>query len=151
MTYGETHESLCGICLTQPLAELSIVYLRCKHIFHKDCLLRRLQEKWGGQHKPISTAYGRCPQCQEWAEPLNDAQTSYLAGDAKYLDEQIRKFSMERFSFEGLQDDPRLKDPASPYFEKPEEFAYQHLDYYQCQECRLPYFGGHRDCGAAIE
>ena len=44
--------------------------------------------------------------------------------------------------------DERLKDEKSEYFENLEKFAMDHLNYYECYECKEPYFGGHRECGA---
>ena len=52
---------------------------------------------------------------------------------------------------EGLDLDERLKDPKSEYFNNPAKFGYDHLNYYECFECKDPYFGGHRQCGGPPE
>ena len=44
--------------------------------------------------------------------------------------------------------DERIKDKNSEYFNNLEQFAIDHLNYYECYECKDPYFGGHRQCGA---
>jgi len=49
-----------------------------------------------------------------------------------------------RSKHEGLDLDERLKDPKSEYFNNLEKFAFDHLNYYECFECKEPYFGGHR-------
>ena len=43
--------------------------------------------------------------------------------------------------------DERLNDPKSEYYKNLEKFAFDHLNYYECYECKDPYFGGHRQCG----
>jgi hypothetical protein len=53
-----------------------------------------------------------------------------------------------RAKHEGLDFDERLKDPKNEYYNNLEKFAFDHLNYYECFECKEPYFGGHRQCGA---
>ena len=49
-----------------------------------------------------------------------------------------------RAKHEGLDFDERLKDPKNEYFNNIGKFAFDHLNYYECYECKEPYFGGHR-------
>ena len=51
---------------------------------------------------------------------------------------------VQRAKHEGLDMDERLKDKKSEYFENLGKFAFDHLNYYECYECKDPYFGGHR-------
>lgn len=53
-----------------------------------------------------------------------------------------------RAKHEGMDFDERVKDPKSEYFNNLEKFAFDHLNYYECFECKDAYFGGHRQCGA---
>lgn len=79
-TLGENADSFCVICYVQGLGEKAVVQLGCKHIFHQDCLQRRIQQKWyqnqfggfGGaaaQNPPdananaISLKFAHCPSC----------------------------------------------------------------------------------------
>ena len=54
--------------------------------------------------------------------------------------------SIERIKIEGLDKDPRLKDPKDKYFNKLEEFGMTRISYYMCFKCRNPYFGGLKAC-----
>jgi E3 ubiquitin-protein ligase MYCBP2 len=54
------------------------------------------------------------------------------------------KKSIERGKFEGLDKDPRLKE--EPYNGSLEKYALFKLAYYQCFKCKVPYFGGMKDC-----
>jgi hypothetical protein len=50
----------------------------------------------------------------------------------------------QRVKHEGLDLDERLKDPKSEYYQNPGKFGIDHLNYYECFECKEAYFGGHR-------
>ena len=52
-----------------------------------------------------------------------------------------------RAKHEGMDFDERLKDPKSEYFDNLPLFAYNNLNYYECFNCKHPYFGGHKACG----
>lgn len=52
-----------------------------------------------------------------------------------------------RAEHEGLDQDERVKDPNSEYFNNISKFAFDHLNYYECFDCKEPYFGGHKQCG----
>ena len=60
------------------------------------------------------------------------------------LEKKILEKCVLRGKHEGLDQDERLKDKASEYFENLEKFAFEHLNYYECWTCKEPYFGGHR-------
>lgn len=56
------------------------------------------------------------------------------------------KKASERAKFEGLEKDPRLKDPNDLYYNNIDKYAMYKLAYYQCFKCKVPYFGGMKDC-----
>ena len=37
------------------------------------------------------------------------------------------------------------------YFGKLQEFAMHQCTFYECDECKIPYFGGLQDCAQALE
>jgi E3 ubiquitin-protein ligase MYCBP2 len=51
---------------------------------------------------------------------------------------------------EGLDKSERVTKEGEEFFNKLEEFALFKLEYYQCHKCKLPYYGGMRDCAAGI-
>lgn len=59
------------------------------------------------------------------------------------------KKSVERAKFEGLEKEPRLKLVGDIYYNNMQAFALYKLAYYQCFKCKVPYFGGMKDCLAA--
>ena len=60
------------------------------------------------------------------------------------VDKSIREKAVLRAKHEGLDFDERLKDPKNEYYKNLEQFAVDHLNYYECYECKEPYFGGHK-------
>ena len=68
--------------------------------------------------------------------------------EARALEQKILDKCLQRAKHEGLDLDERIKDPKSEYFNNVAKFAFDHLNYYECYECKDPYFGGHRQCGA---
>jgi len=64
------------------------------------------------------------------------------------LEKQILEKGVLRAKHEGLDLDERLADPKSEYFNNLAKFAMDHLNYYQCWQCKNAYFGGLRACGA---
>jgi len=65
----------------------------------------------------------------------------------KDLKAKVMEKAGKRAIHEGLDKDHRLTDPKSEYFNKIEQYAFDHLAYYQCQGCKDPYYGGLKSCG----
>jgi len=51
-----------------------------------------------------------------------------------------------RLRVDGMLNDKQLTDPASRFYNKPNDYAMAALAYYNCFKCKKPYFGGRRDC-----
>jgi len=60
-TLGENKDSFCSICWCEDLAAQPVIYLECKHIFHKNCLHKLYNEKWGDGF--IHFKFAHCPSC----------------------------------------------------------------------------------------
>jgi RCR-type E3 ubiquitin transferase len=58
----------------------------------------------------------------------------------------VKKKSLERAKFEGIDKHDRLKDPNDRYYNKLPEYSMFKLAYYQCYKCKTAYFGGLKDC-----
>jgi len=71
-----------------------------------------------------------------------------MVDHAKDLDKKIREMCVKRAKHEGLDLDERLNDPKNEYFNNLEQFAYDHLNYYECWQCKAPFFGGLKQCDA---
>jgi hypothetical protein len=55
--------------------------------------------------------------------------------------------ALERLRFDHLEGDAKLTDPTSDYFNQPAKFALHKYLFFQCFQCRRPYFGGAYECG----
>jgi len=75
--------------------------------------------------------------------PRNDFLQGKL-NEAKVLEQNMLEKCTQRVKHEGLDLDERLKDPKSEYYQNPGKFGIDHLNYYECFECKEAYFGGHR-------
>lgn len=53
---------LCGICYTEALAEAPSVALRCRHVFHANCILELLKHKWNTYR--VQFSFLDCPSCR---------------------------------------------------------------------------------------
>jgi E3 ubiquitin-protein ligase MYCBP2 len=54
----------------------------------------------------------------------------------------------EQIEVDHLESDPRVTEPSSEYFENPLKFALDIYNYFKCYRCRMPYYGGRRECDA---
>ena len=61
LTLGDNADTYCVICYVQGLGEKAVVHLECKHTFHRDCLVNRLNRRWDGL--AINFKYAKCPSC----------------------------------------------------------------------------------------
>ena len=58
--------------------------------------------------------------------------------------------ALDRLKFEQEDKSEKLKDKASPYYQKPVEYAMAVYAYFLCFKCKKPYFGGRKSCADAI-
>ncbi|CDW84412.1 myc binding protein 2 [Stylonychia lemnae] len=66
--------------------------------------------------------------------------------DGVWLFENVRKQALERAVIEGIDKDERLANPEDRFYNDLQEYALYKLAFYQCFDCKKPYFGGKRDC-----
>ena len=154
-TLGENSDSFCVICYVQGLGEKPVVQLGCKHIFHHECIQRKVMQRWNQQPAAgvapdpnamaISLAFSQCPSCNQqikFSKSPNLYNLQAIIDQAKNLEKQIKEKGVLRAKHEGLDLDERLTDPKNEYFNNLEKFAVDHLNYYECGTCKNAYFGG---------
>lgn len=137
----------CAICYTDDLGEAPIVALTsCGHVFHFECLHSRLTKGWAGAR--INFQFLGCPLCKRLMESpvLAALQKPHLA-----LRGMVRRAAYAKLKQEDLEAHERILDPSSRFFKKPKEFAMDHYMFYQCFQCRVPYFAGAAACGVGNE
>lgn len=138
-----TKDDLCSICYVETLGEAPCLELACGHVFHTHCLEARLEHKW--PTAAVSYRFLDCPLCtrpiahQLLAATITPLQKARDALEARYI---------ERLRIEGLLDHPAITSIDSPYYNAPVSWARQNLTYFECFECKKPYFGGIRGCYA---
>jgi len=120
-----------------------VIQLKCKHLYHSDCLRTRLRRRWGDE-LIINLKYATCPQCNQWMEAEDHQWFNNYITQAKEMEKKVMDKCILRAKHEGLDLDERLQDPKSEYHNDLGKFAFNHLNYYECFECKEPYFGGHR-------
>lgn len=139
----------CNICFVEGLNNSPSIRVDCGHIFHYDCLAKRLELRW--TRPRVTFNFCLCPLCKRWMDfPIENAlHIQMQTNQGKY--EDIKKKSLDRLKHEEKDKDERLKRPGDPYFEKPTEYAMAIYSYYECFKCKMPYFGGLKKCEDLLE
>ncbi|CAI2364881.1 unnamed protein product [Moneuplotes crassus] len=148
-TLGENDNSNCVICFDKSLGKEPCIQLPCKHIFHVLCLVQKVEAKWPGPR--VTFIYKTCPSCKAEIGEVYHIKLKRLIDEAIDLESKVRAKAVERGTAEGLDKDERLQDENDEYFEKFEDYCMDRLAFYQCYKCKKPYFGGLRECGAALD
>lgn len=146
---GQSGEDYCNICFVESLASAPCIKIGCGHVFHYECLKKKVQSKW---HTPrIYFTFCKCPLCQKWITVEEGHKLAPQLKEIRDLFDDISKKSFERLKFEGMDKDKRLTEEGSAWFGKPEEYAMATFSYFMCYKCKKPYFGGKKNCEAAAE
>lgn len=143
---GKTSDDFCVICYTQGLGEAPCVKLTCNHIFHLHCILTKVKNRWPGPR--IVFSYLECPECKKKVDAPHCPALVEELNESKVIEDDVLKKVVERAKFEGIDKDPRLKDPNDKFFNDLRGYAIYKLSYYMCFKCKMPYFGGKKDCEA---
>ncbi|MCQ2818859.1 MAG: hypothetical protein MJ252_16460 [archaeon] len=142
--FDQNKDAYCGICYVEGLGASPIVTLSCNHFVHFICIKQRLEKKWVGPK--ITFNHCLCPSCNNWYDCSNPIINA-LVNQNKALYKDICEKAEKRLKFEGLDKDPKLTNPSSPWYGKNLEYALKRLSYYMCYKCQQPYFAGRRECG----
>merc|ERR1712127_1151402 len=62
------------------------------------------------------------------------------------LKNEVQRQALENGKLQGVFADGRVEDPTDFYFKKNLDYAMHRCSFYQCFECKKPYFGGLIDC-----
>lgn len=90
LTLSKNADDYCVICYTSGLSEEPCVQLKCKHIFHLKCILKKINNRWPGPR--IVFSYLDCPECkQRISAPQCQQITLALLDSQKIEDMVLRK------------------------------------------------------------
>ncbi len=78
------------------------------------------------------------------------ADTNVVVKEGARMYKMIKDRCIDRARIEGLDKNERVTKEGEEFYNKLEEFALFKLAYYECFKCKLPYYGGMRDCAANI-
>ena len=143
-THGVNADEYCSFCWVEALGQRPCVYLTCGHIFHDDCLTKRMKQRWTGPR--INFGFLQCPTCKSEIEGASADHIRKMIEDSRALEKDILDKAVKRAKFEGIDKDERLKNPSDIYYNKLQEYAMARLSYYLCFKCKSPYFGGLKSC-----
>ena len=124
------------------------IMLGCKHIFHVECIKKRVFGRWPSPR--ITWDFLNCSACK--VEISIQADHIEIHTELKMLlgmKKKVYEMSIERAKYEGIDKEPRLRDPNDNFYNNLQAWALFKLAYYQCFKCKVPYFGGMKDCIAA--
>ena len=143
-----SEDDYCGICMVSGLGDEPSIILGCKHIFHVECIRKRIFGKWPSPR--ITWEFLNCSACK--TQITIQADHRELSRELTILltmKKKVYEMSLERAKYEAIDKSERLSNPADIYYNNLQDWALFKLAYYQCFKCKIPYFGGMKDCIAA--
>eukprot|EP01105_Mastigella_eilhardi_P011025 TRINITY_DN253_c1_g1_i2.p1 TRINITY_DN253_c1_g1~~TRINITY_DN253_c1_g1_i2.p1 ORF type:complete len:811 (+),score=195.14 TRINITY_DN253_c1_g1_i2:140-2572(+) len=142
----QSADDFCNVCWVESLSAAPCIKLECGHIFHYACIKKKLAERWPSAR--ITFGFCECPLCKKC---ITHPTLKPLLAPLEALRGELEAKAAQRLVFEGLNNAPELKDPTSPFFKKPTEFAVHRFSYFMCHKCQHPYFAGLKQCGEERE
>lgn len=103
---GHTNSDYCVICYSQGIGDKPSVQLGCRHIFHVDCIMKILKQRWLSPR--IVFAFANCPQCKVKIEALLCPAINDEMEKINAFEIEVKKKALERAKYEGIDKDDRL-------------------------------------------
>lgn len=143
---NQCKDDFCNICFTDSLGSEACIQLDCGHIFHYDCIKKKIEEGKNSAPK-IDFGYLNCPLCKiRMSHPLLDL------GEVQSLHRDLQKQTYEILEKENLLKNEDIVDPASEYHNDPCGYGlYRRFAFYRCHQCKQPYYGGQARCADGLE
>ena len=105
---------MCSICQTEYLGTNPSVQIECGHIFHVDCIYKKVKGKWPGPR--IVFGFLDCPSCKARMNAPHCPLLHKELQEGKNIEEDVIKRAVERAKHEGIDKDKRLSDPNDNYY-----------------------------------
>jgi len=169
-------DDYCNICFTEELYEAPCIELDCGHIFHYECIRKRLDVTQYYDVPSVNFAFARCPLCN-----MRISHNSLLKEELQRI--QVMYRDLEQRAYNQLKEDGLLKvnvnkkpqddkkedadDESKENKESKEEkdndteeqnenenklnlpkvaYALKRYAFYYCHICKSPYYGGLAQC-----
>lgn len=143
---GQSPDDFCNICFTESLGSSPCIQLDCSHVFHFECIKKRLDEGWSSAQ--ITFKFSYCPLCQiKICHPLLEDSMKPI----KSLHKDIELKAHARAEYEHLLSDPEIAESTGSFYRNSAGYAMDHFAYYMCFKCKNPYFGGQPRCNDGLD
>ena len=88
----------------------------------------------------------QCPACKAEIEETTYEPIVNELAQLRNLKAQVEKMALEVSEVQGLPNAERLTTPGDIYEGKELELAMHSCTFFECNDCKKPYFGGTADC-----
>eukprot|EP01084_Bolivina_argentea_P075659 137132_1 len=133
----DTNKDACLLCVVEELGYGPCIEMQCHHVFHYQCIRKKLM--LGSPTMCIDFKFMNCPLCKI---PMVHPALEDIIGPLKKLQSRITK---EAVNILEKRKDNDIQNPSHPYYGKPAEYATRIYVFYECYECKEPYYGGGRE------
>jgi E3 ubiquitin-protein ligase MYCBP2 len=108
-------------------------------------------ETRGEPGQPILLNFMQCPCCNLIMkfQPYPYSFTETI-NKANQIVEAVKRLALHFAKIEGIDKDERLAKEGDPFFGKLEDLALTKFAFYECFKCKVPYYGGLKNCAEAM-
>jgi len=140
----KTHsDDICNICFVEEISQAPALVLKCGHAFHYDCIVKRLDAGWPNEF--IGFKHASCPLCNKAIMHPNIIDK---LKPIRIMQAKVIELGRNAFVREDRKDDPEFQE-GGEFHGKLVEFIDHNYAFYQCWECKEPYYGGSKECREA--
>lgn len=133
----------CPICWTEPLNAAPAVRLACGHVLHQHCVESMVRKgNTGGRRLTFKNI--RCPLC---SGIISHPSLDTLVAPQYDMYQKVWRKALQRWVVEQRSPSPRPNDPTDE--DRIATLAMAKMSFFECSQCREPYYGGEVECGGA--
>jgi E3 ubiquitin-protein ligase MYCBP2 len=151
-------DDYCNICFTEELDEAPCIELDCGHIFHYECIQRRLES--GNDEAAVNFAFVKCPLCSMFIGHCNLFSDELRRVQCLYRDLEMRAYRQLKEDEPPMPmpmpmaiaiarddaDDADDSDDSDAMASDAVGYAMKRYAFYNCHICKKPYYGGLANC-----
>jgi len=125
-------DDYCNICFVEGLNQAPTIELGCGHMFHYECIKKKLSEKWPGAR--ITFGFMNCPLCNDTiSHPALLPELEPMLA----LKATVEEKCLARIKIEGMEKHEELDKPTGRFYNNKIAFAMHVFAYYPCFECNV--------------
>lgn len=135
----------CPICWTETIGAAPSIQLECGHVLHHACAEAMVRKGHMGGRRLMFKSI-KCPLCQAI---MQHPTLSSLLGPHHAMYHKVRRKALQRWVVEQRRPLPKAGDPADE--DRVATLAMQKMTFFECSQCKEPYYGGEVECAGAQE